>query len=228
MRIAVIGATGATGRKVVERALELGHEVVAVARRPERINPAERLSTRQADVLDATSIGKAITDTEVVISCIGPTKASPAGTFMAKSIPNAIAANFSPGTVMSEGTQNIVEACERNGVQHLVMQSGIGLSDGRELTIGNRCLLGINRHILSKAIKDKGIAEHTVQQSNLNWIIVRPTGMTDTDATLSYIAAPGARISMTRTLSFADCADCLVRAATSEPDWDRTIVNVGR
>ncbi len=228
MRIAVIGATGATGRKVVERALELGHEVVAVARRPERINPAERLSTRQADVLDATSIGKAITDTEVVISCIGPTKASPAGTFMAKSIPNAIAANFSPGTVMSEGTQNIVEACERNGVQRLIMQSGIGLSNGREFAIGSRWILGINRCILSKAIQDKGIAEHTVQKSNLNWIIVRPTGMSDTAATLSYIAGPAARIHLTRILSFADCADCLVRAATSEPDWDRTIVNVGR
>lgn len=228
MRIAVIGATGATGRKVVERALELGHEVVAVARRPERIDPADRLITRQADVFDATSIEKAIADTEVVISCIGPTRASSTGTFTLKGILNSIVANFSPGTVMSEGTQNIVEACQRNGVQRLIMQSGIGLSDERELTIGNRCLLGINRRILSKAIQDKGIAEHTVQQSNLNWIIVRPTGMSDTAATLSYIAGPAARIHLTRILSFADCADCLVRAATSEPDWDRTIVNVGR
>ncbi|MEW4372394.1 NAD(P)-dependent oxidoreductase [Paenibacillus kandeliae] len=228
MRIAVIGATGATGRKVVERALELGHEVVAVARRPERIAPAERLTALQADVFDATSIGQAIADTDVVISCIGPTKAYPAGTFMSKGLPNAIAANFSPGTVMSEGTQNIVEACQRNGVQRLVMQSGIGLSDGRELSISNRWLLGINRCILSKAIKDKGIAEHTVQQSNLNWIIIRPTGLSDTTATRNYIAGPAARIHLTRMLSFADCADCLVRAATNESDWDRTIVNVGR
>ncbi|WP_269085362.1 NAD(P)H-binding protein [Peribacillus muralis] len=39
MKITVIGATGATGRKVVERALELGHEVIAVARRPEAHHP---------------------------------------------------------------------------------------------------------------------------------------------------------------------------------------------
>lgn len=39
MKIAIIGATGGTGRKVVERALELGHEVIAVARRPEVIPP---------------------------------------------------------------------------------------------------------------------------------------------------------------------------------------------
>lgn len=84
MKIAVIGATGATGRKVMERALELGHEVVAVARRPEVITPAERLSTRQGDVFDASSMAKAIAGTDVVISCIGPTK------------------NFSPGTFMSQ------------------------------------------------------------------------------------------------------------------------------
>jgi hypothetical protein len=42
MKIAIIRATGGTGRKVMERALELGHKVVAVARRPEVIPLAER------------------------------------------------------------------------------------------------------------------------------------------------------------------------------------------
>lgn len=49
----------------MERALELGHEVVAVARRPEVITPAERLSTRQ-DVFEASSMAKAIAGTDVV------------------------------------------------------------------------------------------------------------------------------------------------------------------
>ncbi|MEK4059826.1 MULTISPECIES: NAD(P)H-binding protein [Paenibacillus] len=50
----------------MERALELGHEVVAVARRPEVITPAERLSTRQGDVFEASSMAKAIAGTDVV------------------------------------------------------------------------------------------------------------------------------------------------------------------
>lgn|GEM_PF-3715278 len=73
----------------MERALELGHEVVAVARRLEAITPAVRLSTRQGDVFDAPSMAKAIADTDVVISCIGPTKNFPPGTFMSKGIPFA-------------------------------------------------------------------------------------------------------------------------------------------
>ncbi|OZB92356.1 NAD(P)-dependent oxidoreductase [Paenibacillus sp. XY044] len=228
MKIAVIGATGATGRKVMERALELGHEVVAVARRPEVITPAERLSTRQGYVFDASSMANAIAGTDVVISCIGPTKNFPPGTFMSKGIPNMLAANFSPGTVMSEGTPNILAACQRAGVKRLVMQSGIGLSDGKELSAVNRWAMRIHQSIFSKAIKDKAIAERAVQRSDLDWVIVRPAGLRDVAATLKYTAGPSARIAPFRSLPFIDCADCLVRAATSEPTWVRKIVNVGR
>src|SRR5579863_9358542 len=40
MKIAVVGATGATGRRVVRHALAQGHIVTAVARHPERLSPA--------------------------------------------------------------------------------------------------------------------------------------------------------------------------------------------
>jgi uncharacterized protein YbjT (DUF2867 family) len=42
VKIAVFGATGSTGRKVIERALALGHEVMAIARRPQAIAAARR------------------------------------------------------------------------------------------------------------------------------------------------------------------------------------------
>ncbi len=105
MKITVIGATGATGRKVVERALELGHEVVAMARRPETIIPSMNLVVRRGDVFDLSSLVEAIADTDGVISCMGP------------------ANNFSPGTVMSEGITNILMACQRAGVKRFVMQA---------------------------------------------------------------------------------------------------------
>lgn len=228
MKIAIIGATGGTGRKAVERALELGHEVIAVARRPEAIPLAERLSTRQGDVFDASSIAEAIAGTDAVISCIGPSGTFSPGTAKSKGILNMLAANFSPGTVMSEGIPNILKACQRAGVKRLVMQSGIGLSDGKELSAGNRWAIGLNRRIFSKAIKDKAIAEHAVQRSGLDWVIVRPAGLSNAAATLNYTAGPSARIAPFRPLPFADCADSLVRAATSEPGWIGKIVNVGR
>lgn len=233
MKIAIIGATGGTGRKVVERALELGHEVVAVARRPEVITPAEQLSTRKGDVFDASSMEKAIAGTEAVISCIGPpSNFSPdsgkKGFQNIRAAKNVMAANLSPGTVMSEGIPNILAACHRAGVKRLVMQSGINLSDGKELSAVNRWAVGLMRRIYWKAIEDKAIAEHAVIRSDLDWVIVRASVLKYADGNLNYTAGPSARISPLRPLPFADCADCLVRAATSEPVWIKKIVNVGR
>ena len=37
MRLTVLAATGATGRELTRQALERGHTVVALARRPERV-----------------------------------------------------------------------------------------------------------------------------------------------------------------------------------------------
>ncbi len=227
MKITVIGATGATGRKVIERALELGHEVVAVARRPEVISPKSRLSVRQGDVLDMPSIAKALDDTDAVISCIGPTRNFSPGTVMSEGISN-ILKNFSPGTIMSEGISNILAACQSAGVKHFVMQSGIGLSDGKELSAFNRWAIHISGCIFSKAVEDKAIGERAVQRSDLDWIIVRPAALSDVSATSKYTAGPSIHIAPLLPLSFVDCADCLVRAATSEPTWVRKIVNVGR
>ncbi|MEK3786878.1 NAD(P)-dependent oxidoreductase [Paenibacillus sp. FSL K6-1230] len=69
MKIAVIGATGGTGKKVIECALGLGHEVIAVARRPEAISSTEGLTVRKGDVFDLPVMIQAISGAEAVISC---------------------------------------------------------------------------------------------------------------------------------------------------------------
>src|SRR5579862_313184 len=56
MKIAVVGATGATGRRVVKHALTQGHFVTAVARHPERLSSAARLSFVRADVLSPSGL----------------------------------------------------------------------------------------------------------------------------------------------------------------------------
>jgi hypothetical protein len=58
-------------------------------------------------------------------------------------------------------------------------------------------------------------------------VIVRPAGLKGLPWTGSYVAGPRARISLLRPLPYADCAECLVRAAAGEPGWSRTIINVG-
>lgn len=56
MRIVVFGATGSTGRHVVDQSLFAGHDVTAVVRRPDQVAPRPRLVARAGDVLDAASL----------------------------------------------------------------------------------------------------------------------------------------------------------------------------
>ncbi|GCD93153.1 NAD(P)-dependent oxidoreductase [Embleya hyalina] len=76
MRIAILGSTGPTGRLLVARAVERGHDVVALARRPERIEvpAAANLRVVRADVTDAGTVAAAVEGADVVISALGITK----------------------------------------------------------------------------------------------------------------------------------------------------------
>jgi NAD(P)-dependent dehydrogenase (short-subunit alcohol dehydrogenase family) len=95
MKIAVVGATGATGRRVVKHALAQGHFVTAVARHPELLSSADRLSFVRGDVLSPGGLTGVLDGVEAVISCIGPEK------------------NLSPGTLMSVGVASILIECKR-------------------------------------------------------------------------------------------------------------------
>ncbi|WP_221359034.1 NAD(P)-dependent oxidoreductase [Streptomyces beigongshangae] len=76
MQIAVLGSTGQTGRLVLARALERGHDVVALARRPELIQvPASgKLRVVRADVHDPGSVAAAVRGADVVVSGLGISK----------------------------------------------------------------------------------------------------------------------------------------------------------
>jgi hypothetical protein len=70
MRVAVLGATGKVGRLIVEQAVERGHEVVALVRRPQAYTPPGAVEVRKADVTEPGSFPD-LSDVDVVISALG-------------------------------------------------------------------------------------------------------------------------------------------------------------
>src|SRR5258708_20372571 len=112
MKIAVIGATGGIGQKVVEQALEKGHDVIAVARNPQSLASSdERLEKRAADVTNTESVRKAIDGAEVVVSAIGT---------------NVIK---QPTTLCSEGVANIINAMRHLDIKRLIAVGASGYVD---------------------------------------------------------------------------------------------------
>ena len=112
MKIVVFGATGRTGRELVEQALASGHEVMAAARRPSRLGrPGDRFRTAQVDLSDAGSIDRCVEGQNAVLSCLGVA---------------GILASLLPMTFYRDSAAAIVAAMQRDGVRRLAILSSVG------------------------------------------------------------------------------------------------------
>ena len=170
MKIVVFGATGGTGRAVVERLLVEGHEVAAFSRRADRfpIQP-ERLRIVVGDVMNRTDVEAAVRGQDAVIVALGISEnplrvrlAGPAHT---------------PIDVRSTGTRHIVAAMRETGVRRLVVQTTYGVGDtrGKEGFL-NRVFFTL---VLKPQIADTETQNQAVSESGLDWVIAQPVHLTD-------------------------------------------------
>src|SRR5918997_37329 len=98
MRITVFGATGGTGRHIVEQALDAGHEVTAVVGVP----AADGLTVVTAQLDDRAAVRRAVEGADAVVDTLGPH-----GT--------------GPTTVRADAASVIIAAMREAGVRRLVV-----------------------------------------------------------------------------------------------------------
>ncbi|MCJ7831839.1 MAG: NAD(P)H-binding protein, partial [Actinobacteria bacterium] len=111
MRIVVFGSTGRAGSAVVERALDMGHDVTAFARSPERLawlQGREGLHIALGDATDEVAVVEALKGGDAVVSALG------SGT-------------LDPTTHLSEMTADLVAAMRSEGPARLVALSHVGV-----------------------------------------------------------------------------------------------------
>lgn len=207
--IAIIGGSGSTGKELVRLALEANYDVSVIARNPDLVPSQTNLTVVKGDVTNVESLITAFENIDVVISCFGPAK------------------HREVGDLMSGGTDNIVKACEKNGVKRLVFMSGFVQSDGEEFSFLTNVAIKLLRLYFKASYKDKIIAEATIQNSSIDWVIVRAAGLAHTPPAGKYKAGMNAKISPFVALPYADCARCLLDAV-EEDNWSRQIINVGK
>ena len=168
MRTIIFGSTGGTGRQIVTQALEQGHHVTAFARSPEKLNIAhENLQVLQGNVLDYPSVEQAIVGQEVVLCALG------------------LPAIMDKSQLRANGTKNIIRAMEKTGVRRLICQSSNGVGDtSKTLPFFTKYI--IVPFMLRRVFADHEIQEELIKESQLDWIIVRPTALTDGKKTGVY------------------------------------------
>jgi putative NADH-flavin reductase len=69
VKIALLGATGTIGQRILSEAVKRGHQVTAVVRDPARV---QGVSAVRGDALDSASIAQAVKGNDVAISAVGP------------------------------------------------------------------------------------------------------------------------------------------------------------
>jgi putative NADH-flavin reductase len=74
MKVALIGASGFVGSRILAETLQRGHQVTAIVRNPEKIQPDKNLNTKKADVLNVEELSKLLAGHDVVISAFNPAR----------------------------------------------------------------------------------------------------------------------------------------------------------
>lgn len=156
MRAVIFGATGRTGRHLIEQALAQGHVVTAFARTPSKLSTShERLRVAQGNVLDAASVERAVEGQEVVLCALGRNRGESA-------------------TALAEGTRNIILAMKKHGVQRIICVSAAGfLGEQADFLIG-KVLFWYFRRYLKRLFEAMQLQFQELQQSGLKWVAVRP------------------------------------------------------
>ncbi|MGG6294261.1 SDR family oxidoreductase [Leptolyngbya sp. AN02str] len=157
MKACVAGATGKTGRRIVQALVSRNIPVKALVRNVETaraILPVEA-ELVVGDVLNPASLSGAIADCTVLFSATGAAPSfDPTG----------------PYKVDYEGTKNLVDAAKAQGIQHFVMVSSLCVS---------QFFHPLNLFWLILVWKKQ--AEEYLQKSGLTYTIVRPGGLTEED-----------------------------------------------
>jgi putative NADH-flavin reductase len=168
MKLTIFGATGGTGRQLVEQSLAAGHEVTALARTPAKLGLTHpKLTVVQGDVLNPAQVANAVAGANAVLSALGTSTDSPDG-------------------VLSNGVQHIIGAMNAHGVKRIVAVSSLGVGDSKDQIPLAFKLLIQTMPLLKKSLHELEQMETFLKQSNLDWIVVRPGGLTNDPPTGNY------------------------------------------
>lgn len=157
MKLAIFGATGLTGGLVLAKALEQGHEVVALVRDPSRVS----LNHPQLTVLGGgptapEDVERCIKGADVVIHCLGIGGKG----------------DGQPTTLVSDSVKVVLAAMSKHGVQRIVCMSNVG-AGGSGAWFANRIVIPFFVRWLLPIIEDKDRMEEALRVSSVEWVSVR-------------------------------------------------------
>ena len=185
MNILIVGATGATGRLLVEQLLDRGQFVKAIVRSPDKLPEAmrnhNRLSMIRASVLDLSDaeLGEHVKGCDAVASCLGHNI-------------NLKGIYGHPRRLVTDATRRLCDAIRMNTPEEptkfvLMNTAGNRNRDLNEpISFAQKCVLALLRLLLPPHVDNEQAADYLRSKIGHNhalieWVVVRPDDLIDED-----------------------------------------------
>jgi putative NADH-flavin reductase len=160
MRIAIFGASGATGLLLTERCIAAGHEVTALLRTPETFPYRDQVHVVPGNGFDPVAVGQTVEGADVVLSALG-------------------ARSLRKEEVLERAVPLIVAAMQKAGVKRIIALGSAGaLSDSlkkqpawRRWFVQNIVYNTFLKWPVASQIAQWG----TLSASGLDWTMVMPS-----------------------------------------------------
>lgn len=166
MKVVIFGATGFSGKAILDEALKQGHEVTILVRDKTRINiNHENLTVIEGDVMNAKTIALLLSNKDAVIQCLGIGGKG----------------DGKPNSFVSDATKLIIEEMEKQGCHRLIALSNVGAGNSIAFLpwFFTKIILPYFMKWLNVIIDDKNKMEPIIMNSKLDWTIVRCPNIID-------------------------------------------------
>ncbi|MEQ8410836.1 MAG: SDR family oxidoreductase [Erythrobacter sp.] len=208
MKIAIFGSSGRTGRLLCEGALARGHEVTAHLRDPDKLADLDPAIERVAGGLsDEPGIARALEGADVAISALGTV-------------------DRKANTVLSDATKAILAAMQRSGVGHFAAVTSLGCGDSYG-QVNSRLMKLIIKTLAKEIWADKDRQEEAIRRAGIDYLIVRPGGLTNGEPSGEWTELRGGQRSKGKQMiARADVADYILSRCEALPFGNDTVMLV--
>jgi len=201
MKLLILGATGPTGRLVIDSAVRSGDSVTAFVRNPAALGDlAERVTVATGDATSHRDVSAVAAGQDVIVAALGR------------------GSSVRADGLFTRAAAAVLDAAEETGVSRLVWLSSFGV--GHTLDWSSTTQKAIYRTLLRSIYADKAIADERIRASGLDWTIVLPTRLTNAPAKGTFLAGDRLPMKGNPTISRADVA-AFMHGAAHGGEWVR-------
>lgn len=162
--IALFGATGSTGKHIIEEALKQGYSLSIYTRDAKKLESfADRVEIVVGDLSNQDAIAKCINGADVVISALGPNGLKVQG-----------------DKPVMRGLTNIIAAMKHAGVHRLIQISTAAYRDPKDkFAFKAHAFALLFKVIARKGFEDIKATGELIANSDLDWTLVRIPNLKD-------------------------------------------------